>query len=84
MKQIALWGPEVPPKLRWLTAELRHLNAKYTGDFVVSFDGKGLLAVNPIRGPVYGRERLPGASKAFDAVAAARRLLAALRDLESA
>jgi hypothetical protein len=84
MKQIGLWGPPTPPTLRSLTDSLRGLNRLFDGPIVVSLNGKGLVALADEPGPRYGREELPGNSQKFDAVASARRLLAALRDLETA
>jgi hypothetical protein len=83
MRQIPLWGPEAPPKLQRLTRELRHLNAMLSGPIAVGLTGKGrILATIDKAGPVYGSELVPGRGQKFDAVASARRLLAALRDLE--
>ena len=84
MKQIGLWGPPTPPTLRSLTVSLRGLNRLFDGPIVVSLNGKGLVALQDVPGPLYGRETLPGRSQKFDAVASARRLLAALRDLQTA
>ena len=85
MKQIALWGPENPPTMRAVATALRSLNERHLGHFTVALNGRGEAIVLPApRELTYGREVLPGRSHKFDAVASARRLLAALRDLESA
>ncbi len=88
MKQIGLWGPKTPPTVRTVTDTLRALNRVFTGPTVVSLTDDGLVGMpdGPVRlaVPHYGRETLPGNSQKFDAVASARRLLAALRDLEPA
>ncbi len=85
MKQIALWGPEKPPTMRAVATELRGLNERHLGHFTVALSARGAVVVLPWPSePSYGREVLPGRSNKFDAVASARRLLAALRDLESA
>ena len=82
MKQIGLWGPPTPPTLRSMIASLRGLNRIFDGPIVVAINGKGVLVVLKGEGPIYGNESLPGSGQKFDAVASARRLLAALRDLE--
>lgn len=83
MKQIGLWGPPCPPTVQTVTATLRSLNRLNKLPFTVSLNAKGLVAVELAPpGPHYGREILPGNSQKFDAVASAKRLLAALRDLE--
>jgi hypothetical protein len=79
MKQIGLWGP---PTLQSLTASLKGLNRLFDGPIVVALNDKGLIALQDEPGPRYGHEQLPGNSQKFDATASARRLLAALRDLE--
>jgi hypothetical protein len=84
MKQIGLWGPKDPPTLRSLTESLRGLNRLFKEPFTVSLNEKGLVALADTKGPRYGLENLPGSALKFDAPAAARRLLAALRDLEPA
>jgi hypothetical protein len=84
MKQIGLWGPPTPPTERSLTESLRGLNRLFSGPFSVSLNDKGLVALAEEKGPRYGSETLPGSGQRFDAPAAARRLLAALRDLEPA
>jgi hypothetical protein len=85
MKQIALWGPEKPPTMRAVATALRGLNELHSGHFTVGLNAQGAVVVLPAPlEPTYGREVLPGRSNKFDAVASARRLLAALRDLESA
>ena len=98
MRQIPLWGPSEPPSLRAVTAALRQLNGLFVHELAVSITAGGIVA-GRIGGPPtvglpdgperlrenrYGREILPGNSQNFDAVRAARRLIAALRDLESA
>lgn len=93
MKQIGLWGPPIPPTVRTVTDTLRSLNRLNKQPFTVSLNEKGLVSVEgqapEFCGIVstrlrYGRENLPGNSQKFDAVASAKRLLAALRDLEPA
>lgn len=98
MRQIPLWGPAEPPTLRAVTALLRQINGLFAHQLAVSITAHGIVA-GRIEGPPtvalpygaerlqemrYGREILPGNSQKFDAVAAARRLIAALADLESA
>lgn len=85
MKQLGLWGPASPPTERTVTASLRGLNKLLSVATPVSITGKGLVgASSECPKPHYGREIVPGNGKKFDAPASARRLLAALRDLESA
>jgi hypothetical protein len=85
MKQLGLWGPPSPPTERTVTAALRGLNQLFSEPTAVSITGKGLVgASSECPKPHYGREIVPGNSQKFDAVASARRLIAALRDLESA
>jgi hypothetical protein len=73
-----------PPSLRALTAELRALHAAWAhpdagGEYVgITAEGGMLEAYEGQR--LIGREWIPGDGKPFDAVAAARRLLAAVRD----
>lgn len=98
MRQIPLWGPSEPPSLRAVTALLRQLNSLFAHELAVSITPRGIVA-GRIDGPPsvglpygaerlqemrYGREILPGSSQKFDAVRTARRLIAALADLESA
>jgi hypothetical protein len=68
--------------LQSLTASLRGLNRIFDRPIGVAINGKGVLVVLKGDGPIYGYETLPGSNQKFDAVASARRLLAALRDLE--
>lgn len=81
------------PSLRKLTAELRALHSAYAhpdagGEYVklhVSNLEPDTWCVAPVGAtgwswPHYGREYVPGDGAPFDAVAAARRLLAAFRD----
>ena len=68
--------------MRVVATELRGLNERYLGHFTVALNAAGSAIVLPAREISYGREVLPGRSNKFDAVASARRLLAALRDLE--
>lgn len=89
MKQPSLWGPRNPPALASLIASLRGLNKLFTCPIVVAINEKGVLvAVAAGNGPIpsglptYGSETLPGSDQKFDATASARRLLAAVRDLE--
>lgn len=86
MKQVPLWGPLAAPTLRSLTESLRGLNRLVDGPIVVSLNAKGVLVAldvaRDLRELRYGRETLPGGGQKFDATASARRLLAALRDLE--
>lgn len=88
MKQIPLWGTDRPPQLRALTNALRQLNRILPAPTAVSLTERGSVAPSsaPVIAPLalYGRENLPGSGKPFDATASARRLLAALRDLEPA
>lgn len=76
------------PTLRALVAELRSLNEALDGPWTVAlcFDRERWDAGWGLEDPdydcegTYGIESLPGDDMPFDAVAAARRLLAALRD----
>ena len=79
--QLALFGREHPPKWRDLIAQLRGLNAAYDGPGTVALNVHGLPGPwdDMWDGYLYGREELPGDDRPFDAPAAARRLLAALR-----
>jgi hypothetical protein len=70
------------------------LNRLPRDEFDVTLNGSGLVGFwkPDEKEPVYGRETVPGANRArvpssgqkFDATRSARRLLAALRDLERA
>lgn len=82
MKQVPLYGPRVAPSLRSLIASLRGLNRIFDGPMVVALNEKGVLVALKGPGQTYGCEQLPGSGQKFDATASARRLLAALRDLE--
>ncbi len=76
------------PSLTALTASLRHTHAAFAhphggGEFVcLYFVGQeaGWVLESPPHPDLIGREYIPGDGKKFDAVAAARRLLAAARD----
>jgi hypothetical protein len=71
--------------MRAVATALRGLNELHLGHFTVALNAEGQAVVLPRPTEnTYGREVLPGRSNKFDAVRAARRLLAALRDLESA
>jgi len=71
--------------MREVATKLRQLNELHLGHFTATLTDVGAVVALPWpHGPSYGREVCPGRSSKFDAVAAARRLLAALRDLESA
>ncbi len=83
MRQLGLWGPACPPTLRTVVGSLRGLNRVFPGPIVVSITPKGLVCVAPFApGLRFGRETLPGSGEKFDAIAAGRRLLAAMRDQE--
>lgn len=85
MRQLGLWGPAAPPQLRNVISTLRALNRAHTDPVAVAITDKGLIGFpDGPRGECqfYGRELLPGGNKSFNAPGAARRLLAALRDLE--
>jgi hypothetical protein len=86
MHQLGLWGPACPPTVRTVTATIRGLNRVLDGPIAVTITAKGLVAVasEPQTDLCYGRETLPGSDQPFNAVGVARRLLAALRDLEPA
>lgn len=68
------------PTLRGLTAELRSLNEAFDGPGVVSLTPSGQVAMFEPSCGLAGREEIPGDDHPFDAVAVARRLLAAWRD----
>lgn len=82
------------PTLRELIRMLRSLNAVIDGPYTVAltydserwdgtpYAGWGLEEPGYYCEAQYGREELPGDDQAFDAVAAARRLLAAWRDAQ--
>lgn len=75
------------PSLREVTRQLRELNAIEFGEFVTlapdeQTRGWRVEAVTSAIDVVFGREFVPGDGASFDAVAAARRLLAAARDAE--
>ena len=79
-RQLALFGREHPPTWHALISVLRVMNAAYDGPGPVSLNVHGLPAPSDdCDGPLYGREELPGDGRPFDAPAAARRLLAALK-----
>ena len=82
LSQLALFGREHPPTWRDVIADLRWVNQHWTRPGWVSLNVHGqVVPSNSLdRGefPLYGREAIP-ASRRFDAPAAARRLLAALR-----
>jgi len=82
---MTLWGPACPPTLATLTASLRTLNRVYPANVAVALGPNGLVASSDgdfsrVRVALFGREALPGGGRRFDAVGAARRLLAAVRD----
>ncbi len=79
------------PGLRAVTRQLREMHEAFAhpvsgGEFVglcIGANGKFWLEVpSYISGIRYGREYIPGDGKKFDAVGAARRLLAAARASE--
>lgn len=81
------------PGIRALTAELRYLNEHFDGPAPVALTldaeafpmrGWALLEPGTWGHQQYGCETVPGDDRPFDAVAAARRLLAALRDAQGA
>ncbi len=92
---VAMSAPPLP-SLRALTAELRDLHAggEYVGLALVADqvdDNWQVMAVSQVESidvrdadvgvrVVFGREYIPGDGAPFDAVGAARRLLAAARD----
>lgn len=68
-----------PPRLRAVVAELRGLN-RGAGPIRVTINPKGLVCASQwCTGRHFGAEQLPGEGQAFDAVAVAGRLLAALQ-----
>jgi hypothetical protein len=77
-----------PPSLRELTRELRSLNDHLDGPWTVGLgvdEDAGTLGVFGLDEAAFcrvivGAEHLPGDAQPFDAVAAARRLLAAFRE----
>lgn len=84
MKQVTLWGPACPPTLSTVTVGLRTLNRVYPAKITVALGDDGLVASQDgdfgrVKRPLFGREALPGGGRRFDAVGAARRLLAAYR-----
>jgi hypothetical protein len=88
VKQQALFGRVHPPTWRGLIAELRRVNEAYDGPGPVCLDVHGRVTpwelvsrrTSELAGfEQYGREELPGDGRPFDAPAAARRLLAALK-----
>lgn len=82
MKQIPLYGPPEAPKLRAATERLRALNRVHLAPVAVSMTEEGEVSAAQT-GRCYGCEQLPGSGKHFDAVRSARRLLAALRDMDA-
>lgn len=72
------------PTLRSVTAEVRDLNAKFDGPGEVGISSGGRVlytdGLADMQGCLAGREELPGDGRPVDAVAVARRLLAAWRD----
>lgn len=81
------------PTLRALTARLRELHTAWShpdagGEYVQlrqAIDGTWYVTPYTLSGErsAHGREWIPGDGAKFDAVAAARRLLAAVRDYEA-
>lgn len=84
MRQLTLWGPACPPTLSTVTASLRALNRVYPRKCTVKLGAGGLVAspdgdFSRVKTRMFGCEPIPGGNRRFDAVGAARRLLAAYR-----
>jgi hypothetical protein len=72
------------PTLRSVAADVRDLNAKFDGEGEVGISNGGRVlyqdGLGDMTGCLAGHEVLPGDGRPVDAVAVARRLLAAWRD----